>query len=87
MNLLIGGAGFVGSTLEKELVSSKVLDKSGDGVEYCDITKPETLENKISGDDRIVLLAAEHRDDVTPISKYYDTNVQGTQNVLKAYLN
>lgn len=82
MELLIGGAGFVGSTLQKELMSFKVLDKRLEGVEYCDITKPETIENRISGDDKIVLLAAEHRDDVSPISKYYDTNVQGTQNVL-----
>ena len=82
MELLIGGAGFVGSTLQKELMSFKVLDKRLEGVEYCDITKPETIENRISGDDKIVLLAAEHRDDVSPISKYYNTNVQGTQNVL-----
>ena len=82
MELLIGGAGFVGSTLQKELMSFKVLDKRLEGVEYCDIAKPETIENRISGDDKIVLLAAEHRDDVSPISKYYNTNVQGTQNVL-----
>ena len=82
MELLIGGAGFVGSTLQKELMSFKVLDKRLEGFEYCDITKPETIENRISGDDKIVLLAAEHRDDVSPISKYYNTNVQGTQNVL-----
>jgi len=82
MELLIGGAGFVGSTLQKELMSFKVLDKRLEAVEYCDITKPETIENRISCDDKIVLLAAEHRDDVSPISKYYNTNVQGTQNVL-----
>jgi nucleoside-diphosphate-sugar epimerase len=29
-------------------------------------------------------LAAEHRDDVSPISLYYDVNVEGTKNVLKA---
>lgn len=32
----------------------------------------------------VVLLAAEHRDDVTPITKYYDVNVGGMQNVLAA---
>lgn len=30
----------------------------------------------------VVLLAAEHRDDVSPVSLYYDVNVRGTQNVL-----
>lgn len=34
--------------------------------------------------DTVVLLAAEHRDDVWPVSLYYDVNVQGTQNVLDA---
>tara|TARA_B100000768_G_C11216483_1_gene348455 strand:- start:323 stop:1177 length:855 start_codon:yes stop_codon:yes gene_type:complete len=33
--------------------------------------------------DVVVLLAAEHRDDVSPVSLYYDVNVQGTKNVLK----
>ena len=32
----------------------------------------------------VVLLAAEHRDDVAPTSLYYDVNVQGTKNVLAA---
>ena len=29
-------------------------------------------------------MAAEHRDDISPVSLYYDVNVQGTKNVLKA---
>ena len=33
---------------------------------------------------KIVLLATEHRDDVSPTSLYYDVNVQGTKNVLDA---
>ncbi|HNE94253.1 MAG TPA: NAD-dependent epimerase/dehydratase family protein, partial [Chitinophagaceae bacterium] len=33
--------------------------------------------------DYIILLAAEHRDDVSPISLYYDVNVEGTHNVLR----
>ena len=36
------------------------------------------------GKQTVVLLAAEHRDDVSPTSLYYDVNVQGTQNVLEA---
>lgn len=32
----------------------------------------------------VILLAAQHRDDVTPISLYYDTNVGGMQTTLKA---
>ena len=39
------------------------------------------------GTESVVLLAAEHRDDVSPTSLYYDVNVQGTKNVLKAMDN
>ena len=79
---LIGGAGFVGSHLKSELKDFIVLDKKLSNQNYVDITKPKTLYNKLNGIDSVVLLAAEHRDDVSPISKYYETNVKGTQNVL-----
>ena len=40
-------------------------------------------DNSISSSTQtIVLLAAEHRDDVIPTSLYYNVNVEGTQNVL-----
>lgn len=83
MYKIIGGAGFVGSRLKVILENNKVFDKiliENEG--YVDITKSNTLRNKVDSSDSIVLLAAEHRDDVSPISKYYETNVQGTQNVL-----
>ena len=83
MNKIIGGAGFVGSRLRTVLANCSVLDKAltiSKG--YLDITKPETIKAKIDQSDSVILLAAEHRDDVSPISKYYDTNVTGTQNVL-----
>ena len=80
--VIIGGAGFVGSRLQKELSSFVILDKASRGRMYCDIRSPETLNGHINHSDRVILLAAEHRDDVSPISKYYETNVQGTQNVL-----
>lgn len=43
-----------------------------------------TLINQLQGVDIVILLAAEHRDDVTPTSLYYDVNVQGMKNVLEA---
>ena len=81
--ILIGGAGFVGTRLQQLLENSIVLDKklsieSG----YVNIKTPKTLISKINSSDSVVLLAAEHRDDVYPISNYYETNVQGTKNVL-----
>ena len=81
-SIIIGGAGFVGTRLKQELNKFQILDKRLESGQFGDITKPETLASKLSGEDSIILLAAEHRDDVSPVSKYYDTNVQGTQNVL-----
>lgn len=79
---IIGGAGFVGSRLQHELEEFHVLDKILEFDEFVDITSRESLVSKFQEEDSIVLLAAEHRDDVSPINKYYDTNVIGTQNVL-----
>tara|TARA_B110000503_G_C7137087_1_gene409287 strand:+ start:1188 stop:2165 length:978 start_codon:yes stop_codon:yes gene_type:complete len=90
MNLIIGGSGFVGSSLIKELQDSNTvnLDKN---------PSPFYSKNTVIGDIRkvdeikipnctntVVLLAAEHRDDVSPDSLYYDVNVIGTKNVLEA---
>ena len=46
----------------------------------CDINSLKFPKNTKN----IVLLAAEHRDDVNPNSLYYDVNVEGTKNVLRA---
>jgi GlcNAc-P-P-Und epimerase len=81
-NILIGGAGFVGSRLTSTLRNSIVLDVKLVGDNFIDITNKKTFNDKIDVHSKIVLLAAEHRDDVSPASKYYETNVQGTQNVL-----
>ena len=83
MYRIIGGSGFVGSKLKLELVNYSVYDKVlplGKG--YIDITKPESLVSIFNPSDSIILLAAEHRDDISPVSKYYKTNVQGTKNLL-----
>ena len=93
MVLVIGGSGFVGSFLIKELHNFKVgnIDKNlspffdnittnGDIRNLNEIRIPKDTES-------VVLLAAEHRDDVSPTSLYYDVNVQGTKNVLQAMDN
>lgn len=93
MKIIIGGSGFVGSFLIKELNDSSTinLDKNpspfynkntviGDIREISQINLPK-------GTDTVVLLAAEHRDDISPVSLYYDVNVQGTKNVLQAMDN
>lgn len=83
---MLGGGGFVGTSLQK-LFNSKNIDYIvGDNKydteddSYSDIEIIETLKIDKSID-TIINLAAEHRDDVYPISKYYDVNVHGSKNI------
>jgi nucleoside-diphosphate-sugar epimerase len=94
MNIcIIGGSGFIGGYLidilrnhHNILNIDKVKSYSHPDIAFqeCDIRDYQKLKQCIpSGTDFIVLLAAEHRDDVSPTSLYYDVNVEGTQNVLR----
>lgn len=88
---IIGASGFVGTRLIEEIGKENChnIDKR-QSVKYPEITtiqnicEPELIRKVPEFTNTIVLLAAEHRDDVTPVSLYYDVNVQGTKNVLKA---
>lgn len=90
--LFIGGSGFVGTRLieitKKEFNISN-FDKQ-QSVFYPEITSigdvrdPDSLDKAMKDKEMVVLLAAEHRDDVSPTSLYYDVNVQGAKNVLDA---
>lgn len=90
--VVIGGSGFVGSRLIKELQPSwdvVNLDKANSNsfssiTHLMDVRDIDSFKHYLKGVDTVVLLAAEHRDDVSPTSLYYDVNVQGTQNVLEA---
>ncbi len=88
--LIIGGSGFVGSCLIKNLGTKKIqnLDKNPSPF-FNNITKIANITNKkdlVFDNDvkNVVLLAAEHRDNVSPTSLYYDVNVNGTKNVLES---
>lgn len=87
---IIGGSGFIGTVLTKQLLEQgfKVIngDKNvsktyPDLHVHCDVRDANSLEGVINGADVVVNLAAEHRDDVSPISLYYDVNVDGAKNV------
>ena len=90
--VLIGASGFVGTRLTGILEATctvKIIDKQ-QSLFYPhlttigDVRRQEDLEQALKGQDAVVLLAAEHRDDVSPASLYYDVNVRGAKNVLKA---
>lgn len=89
---VIGGSGFLGTCLIKKLDKNLNVDvfcgdlkKSNTSKNnvLIDVEKLETLD-QMSDADIIVNLAAVHRDDIKPISKYDDVNVQGAKNVCDA---
>ncbi|MCT4287894.1 UDP-N-acetylglucosamine 4-epimerase [Elizabethkingia anophelis] len=91
---VIGGSGFVGTRLIDILVSTgqynllnidkNVSEKFPDISVVGNVMDKDTLISQLQGVDIVVLLAAEHRDDVTPVSLYYDVNVEGMRNTLEA---
>ena len=85
---IIGGSGFVGSKLISQLGTKNCcnLDKKpspffNEITDIVDIRHQDQIRLN-SNSNFVVLLAAEHRDDVSPTSLYYDVNVTGTINVL-----
>jgi nucleoside-diphosphate-sugar epimerase len=90
---ITGGSGFIGTQL------CKILKEQGHDITIMDIAPSAAfpqdrqdvdvrdlgaLTTAFKGHDIIYHLAAEHRDDVSPVQKYYDTNVKGGENVCKA---
>lgn len=92
---LIGASGFVGTRLidllhnEQDKYELKNIDLQpshffNDITVIGDVREQEQMDQLLAGFDQVVLLAAQHRDDVTPTSLYYDTNVGGMEKTLKA---
>lgn len=91
--LVTGGSGFVGTHLVRELLYKghdvRIFDRRpspefGDLVTRGDVRDEEGLNAAVRTVDAVYHLAAEHRDDVSPTSRYYDVNVEGTVNVVGA---
>ena len=87
---ILGGAGFVGSRLSDRLFNRDIDFKKYDiaikndaDISSLDIEKIEDL-NQLEGADTIINLAAVHRDDIRPLSRYDDVNVHGSVNVCEA---
>jgi len=93
--IVIGGAGFIGSRLVPKLVDlghdvavfdKQAQDSAHDKLEYiqgniCDLS---ALSSAMKGRDLVYNLAAEHQDNVEPLSLYTDVNVDGATNVVTA---
>lgn len=91
---IIGGSGFVGTKLIQSLQSQVGIDllnidkeqsTSFPGItRIANVLDSGKLTSLLKGVNIVILLAAEHRDDVTPASRYYSVNVQGMRNTLQA---
>jgi GlcNAc-P-P-Und epimerase len=85
---VVGGAGFVGRALVRALGRARVVDRNvardGAGARRADVRDGEALLRALEGVHTVYLLAAEHADNVEPRSLYFDVNVGGAENVVRA---
>ena len=92
--IIIGGSGFIGTRLISSLIGNeddviKIIDKTvsnnyPDLHVRADVRNYDEIYSNINNGDVIVNLAAEHKDNVSPASLYYDVNVTGAENICKA---
>jgi nucleoside-diphosphate-sugar epimerase len=90
---VVGGSGFIGTCLCKRFarigIDFFITDKNesvefGAKTKVVDITNLEMLRGAIHNNSIIINLAAEHRDNVSPLSLYNDVNVLGARNLCAA---
>lgn len=89
---MIGASGFVGTRLIDLLrndseYSLKNVDIQpsyffNDITVFGDVREQDQMDKEVKGSDIVILLAAQHRDDVQPTSLYYDVNVEGMKKTL-----
>ena len=91
--LIVGGSGFIGTEFASIILKSghsvSILDLRRSKVypELCtigDIRDLDTVSQATVDVDIIYNLAAEHADNVEPVSLYYEVNVVGSKNVIAA---
>jgi nucleoside-diphosphate-sugar epimerase len=86
---VIGGSGFIGTRLVRMLQEAghqvSIVDKAESSAypelaRIADVRDRDALREACSGSEVIYNLAAEHRDDVRPLSLYDEVNVGGARN-------
>lgn len=91
---IIGGSGFIGTRIVDHFTQFKGYDLHivdirdshffNDITTIGDVRNQQQMDSALTGTDLVILLAAQHRDNVTPTSLYYDTNVGGMRTTLHA---
>jgi nucleoside-diphosphate-sugar epimerase len=90
---VLGGSGFIGSRLVSQLLAAghqvRIFDIAPSSahptlVTHCDVRNAAAVTQALYGCDCAINLAAEHRDDVRPASRYVEVNVGGAENVVRA---
>ncbi len=91
--VVFGGSGFIGTRLVARLLGNGHVVTIADIAKSalypnisreCDVREPGPVSEACSGADVIYNLAAVHRDDVRPRSRYWDVNVGGATNICDA---
>ena len=91
--VILGGAGFIGTGLTQLLADIDKVPRIGDLRKsevfpalstVCDVRDLDGLLGVVQGAETIINLAAEHRDDVRPLSRYHEVNVDGAARVCEA---
>lgn len=91
--VIIGGSGFIGTRLAYRLLQSKYKFNIVDKVVSrdfplltikADVRSLDQLESALINQSVLINLAAEHRDDVSPLSLYDEVNVNGAINICEA---
>lgn len=83
---IIGGAGFVGTRLSHYLTRNEIehriydINTVSDEHFFIDVTEPESLD-ALNMSQTLINLAAVHRDDIKPLSRYDEVNVVGARNI------
>jgi nucleoside-diphosphate-sugar epimerase len=88
---VIGGSGFIGTRLMRRLLNNgllvgRIIDRVPskafpDLVTLSDVRSLDQLRSSITDGAVIVNLAAEHRDDIRPLTLYDEVNVGGAKNI------